>query len=168
MRLLAVFLLVPIVEIALFIQVGGWIGLWPTIGLVLLAAIAGMMIVRSQGLGAVRRLQASVAEGRDPVGPMAHGALILLAGLLLLTPGFFTDALGLALLLPPVRSWVIRKASARVTMVAGARGAWSTGRQPPTGETVEADYIVISEESRDDPSPRRERGTGSAWTRPPL
>ena len=160
MWLLALFVAIPIVEIALFIQVGGWIGVWPTIAIVFLTAVAGTALVRSQGLAVLRRLQASVAEGGDPMGPIAHGALILVAGVLLLTPGFFTDSVGLMLLVPPVRAAVIRWGAARVTMVGAAR--MRAGR-PASADTVEADYVVVSEREREMPPGRG----GSEWTRPP-
>lgn len=116
MYLFLAFLLVPIVEIALFIQVGGLIGLWPTLAIVVLTAIMGTWLVRTQGLAAINKLQRSFSELDDPTEPLAHGAMILVAGVLLLTPGFFTDALGFALLMPPVRVAVFRFARSRVTV----------------------------------------------------
>jgi UPF0716 protein FxsA len=169
MWLLALFVAVPIVEIALFIQVGGWLGLWPTLGIVVLTAVAGTTLVRTQGLGVLDQLRRSLAEGRDPMGTIAHGALILVAGVLLLTPGFFTDSVGLALMVPPVRSTLIRWGAARMTVVAAAelRGGTAAGG---SSDTVEADYVVVSEDppeadDRREP-PRQTRGT-SRWTRPP-
>ena len=79
MRLIAMFLVVPIIEIALFIQVGGLIGLWPTLALVLLSAVAGVAIMRSQGARAGMQIQRSLAEMRDPSRPLAHGAMIIAA-----------------------------------------------------------------------------------------
>ena len=80
MWLLALFVAVPMIEIALFIQVGGLIGLWPTLGLVLLSALVGSWLVREQGLGALADLQRSMSELRDPTEPFAHGLMILFAG----------------------------------------------------------------------------------------
>ena len=108
MYLFLAFLMVPIVEIALFIQVGSFIGLWPTLAIVVLTAVIGTWLVRTQGRIALHRLQRSFSELNDPTEPLAHGAMILIAGVLLLTPGFFTDALGFALLMPPVRVAVFR------------------------------------------------------------
>lgn len=107
MWLFVAFLLVPLIEIALFIQIGGLIGLWPTLGIVILTAILGTYLVRSQGLMALNNLRGSFSRLEDPSEPLAHGAMILLAGALLLTPGFFTDAVGFALLAPPVRLMLI-------------------------------------------------------------
>ncbi len=103
MWLFLAFITVPIIEIALFIQVGGTIGLWPTLGIVVVTAILGTWLVRTQGAMALGNLRRSFSELDDPTEPLAHGAMILLAGALLLTPGFFTDAIGFALLTPPVR-----------------------------------------------------------------
>ncbi|MCE0506278.1 FxsA family protein [Roseivivax sp. GX 12232] len=103
MWLLLAFIGVPLIEIALFIQVGGLIGLWPTLAVVVVTAVIGTYLVRSQGAMALSELRGSFSELRDPTEPLAHGAMILLAGALLLTPGFFTDAVGFALLTPPFR-----------------------------------------------------------------
>jgi len=105
--LFALFVIVPIVEIALFIQVGGLIGVWPTIALVFLTAVAGTTLLRAQGLSTLRRAQASLDQGQLPMREVFDGACLLVAGVLLLTPGFMTDALGLSLFLPPVRSAIL-------------------------------------------------------------
>ena len=114
MWLLIPFLVLPVVEIAVFIQVGGLIGLWPTIGLVILSAVAGSWLMRQQGAAALADLQRSFRELRDPTAPLAHGALILLAGALMVTPGFVTDSMGIALLIPATRRWVIRQLGRRM------------------------------------------------------
>ena len=119
MWLLVAFIAVPLIEIGLFIQVGGLIGLWPTLAIVLLTAIAGSWLVRMQGALALAELRGSLNELRDPTEPIAHGALILLAGALLLTPGFFTDTMGILLLIPPVRSAVLRAISTSPLEIAG-------------------------------------------------
>ncbi len=162
MRLFLVFLLVPIIEIALFIRVGGWIGLWPTLALVVLTALAGTFLVRQQGLGTLARLQANLAEGGNPLPDLAHGAMILVAGLLLLTPGFFTDTFGLLLLLPPVRERVIAALASRVTVM--HRGGQSAGARPRDDSApIDAEYEVIDEDE-DGPAPRSGDGKPSGWT----
>lgn len=128
MRLFVLFLAVPLIEIALFIQVGGLIGLWPTLGIVVLTAIIGTALVRSQGARAVQQLRDSFDNLRDPGEPLAHGAMILFSGALLLTPGFFTDAVGFALLVPGIRAYLLREIKKRVKvapMVQPGRG-WTT------------------------------------------
>lgn len=158
MWLFLLFVAVPIIEIALFIQVGGVIGLWPTLGIVILTAIAGTSLMRLQGMQTLARLQSSLAEGRNPADPMAQGAMILVAGVLLLTPGFFTDAVGLALLLPPVRVALIKWAASRMT---GSGFVFTTssaqGRPRQTGDVIDGDFEVMDE-------PRRPGNTGpSGW-----
>ena len=95
MWLFALFLTVPLIEIALFISIGGAIGLFPTLAIVVLTAILGTVLVRSQGAMALARLRASFNDLQDPTEPLVHGAMILFSGALLLTPGFFTDTVGL-------------------------------------------------------------------------
>lgn len=114
MWLLIAFIAVPLVEIGLFIQVGGAIGLWPTLLIVLITAILGTVLVRTQGAIALGQLRSSFSDMRDPTEPLVHGAMILFAGALLLTPGFFTDAIGFSLLIPAVRSAAFRAIRARV------------------------------------------------------
>ncbi len=114
MWLFLAFLAVPLIEIALFIQIGGLIGLWPTLAIVVATAVAGTMLVRSQGALAMNQLRGSFSNLDDPTEPLAHGAMILIAGALLLTPGFFTDAVGFSLLMPPVRQAVFAYLRKRV------------------------------------------------------
>ncbi|EKD59858.1 MAG: hypothetical protein ACD_54C01087G0001, partial [uncultured bacterium] len=110
----------PLLEIGLFVTVGGWLGLWPTLAIVVTTGFAGVALMRWQGMGALREVQAGTV---DPVSPMAHGALILLGGFLLMLPGFFTDVLGVLLMIPLLRRLVIAQIASRVR-VAGfmARG----------------------------------------------
>ena len=159
MWLLLIFLAIPFIEIALFIQVGGLIGLWPTLGLVILSAVVGLSIVRSQGVNAIGRLQTSVAAGGDISGPIADAALILVAGVLLLIPGFFTDAIALVLLIPAARLALMRFGAGRVRAqsVIFTRGPLSS-RRPQSPDTIEGEYEVL------DDVPPSQRGA-SGWTR---
>ena len=102
--ILALFIGIPLIEIYLFIEVGGWIGLWPTIALVILTAVIGTALLRQQGLATFARAQADLDEQRLPVRELFNGVCLLIGGLLLLTPGFLTDALGFSLLIPPMRA----------------------------------------------------------------
>ena len=95
MFMLIIFIAIPIIEIALFIQVGGAIGLYPTLAIVLLTAILGTTLLKSQGLSALGTLQNSLHLGQNPMKQIIHGAMILISGVFLLTPGFFTDAFGI-------------------------------------------------------------------------
>ena len=114
MWLLIAFIAVPIIEIALFIQVGGFLGLLSTLAIVILTAIAGTYLVRAQGLSVLSQLQSRFREMNDPSEPLAHGAIILFSGALLLTPGFFTDFVGFLLLIPNVRAAVFQKVRERI------------------------------------------------------
>jgi UPF0716 protein FxsA len=109
-------LAIPLAEIAVFILVGGAIGLWPTLGLVLVTAIVGTMLLRSQGFAVVGRIRAEVADGMVPAEALGHGVLILIAGALLLTPGFVTDTLGLLLFVPGIRRLIWRAVGRRLTI----------------------------------------------------
>ena len=142
MWLFLAFLAVPLIEIALFIQVGGLIGLWPTLAIVILTAVLGSIMVRSQGAHALNRLQNSFQGAENPTGPIADGALIIFAGALLLTPGFFTDALGFALLIPATRA-IIRAYIARRIQTHTIHT--ETRRETPASQVIiETDYEDVT------------------------
>jgi len=107
----------PLVEIAVFIQVVHWIGVLDALALMLVVSLAGAWIVKRQGMGTVARMRTELDAGRVPASAMLDGALLLLAGMLLLLPGFVGDAFGLLLLLPPVRAvvklWLVRRFTVR-------------------------------------------------------
>ena len=119
--LFLLFILVPPIEIGLFIAVGSRIGLWPTLGIVLLTAVIGASLVSRQGRAEFAKLQSEFAAGQFPAKPLVHGAMILVAGAVLITPGFLTDAVGFALLSPQIREtlrkWGVRRWSNRVTVL---------------------------------------------------
>jgi UPF0716 protein FxsA len=156
MWLLIAFIAVPLIEIGLFIQVGGFIGLWPTLAIVLATAIVGSFMVRMQGALAMAQLRGSLGELRDPTEPIAHGAMILFAGALLLTPGFFTDFMGLMLLIPKVRSSVLRYLSSRIKVQSFTVGGG------PAGPTNARDDIIDGEYSEIEPKKPPLRGPGGA------
>ncbi|MGJ8697490.1 MAG: FxsA family protein [Verrucomicrobiaceae bacterium] len=103
-KLLLLFILVPLAELVIFIMLGDLIGLETTIVIIILTAILGAALTKSQGRQAMARLQTALAEGRMPHREAADGILILIAGAVLLTPGFLTDTVGFLLLVPAVRS----------------------------------------------------------------
>ena len=148
MWLLVAFIAVPLIEIGLFIQVGGLIGLWPTLAIVLLTAIAGSWLVRMQGALALAELRGSLNELRDPTEPIAHGALILLAGALLLTPGFFTDTMGILLLIPPVRSLLSRSRASRVWVLRFPVGRMPPRRHPWRRAVIAAHFHEVGPDAR--------------------
>ena len=110
--LLLIFIIVPIVELAVIIQVGQALGVLNTIGLLILVSIVGSWLVKREGLAVWRRFQEQVQSGMNPSREIADGVMILFAGALLISPGFVTDCLGVLLLLPPVRA-TVRAALAR-------------------------------------------------------
>ena len=126
--LLAVFILVPLAEIYVLIQVGGFIGALPTVLLVVVTAVLGAVLFRLEGLATLTRVQDSMRRGEVPAEEMFGGVLLIFAGALLITPGFITDAIGFAWLLPPVRRacarWYLRR---QRTVVFGA-SAGPSGR----------------------------------------
>ena len=111
--LLAAFLITPIVEIALFLTVGERIGIWPTLAIVVVTAVIGASLVSRQGRAELNALRSTAMSGAIPSKELAHGAMILVAGAVLLTPGFLTDAIGFSLLIPRVREAVRRWFSRR-------------------------------------------------------
>ena len=161
MWLFVVFVAVPLIEIALFIQVGGWLTLWPTLAIVVATALVGTALVRRQGLRVLGQAQRALEELGDPLAPLLHGALILFAGALLLTPGFLTDAVGFALLVPGVRTallrWGIRN---RVHVhVFGARpGPAGPGRGRPASEdVVDAEFTDVTPQEPGEARPELDR-----------
>lgn len=170
MWLFLAFVAVPIIEIALFIQVGGLIGTWPTLAIVLLTALLGTMMMRAQGALAMRDVQRSFNDLRDPTEPLAHGAMILVAGVLLLTPGFFTDTLGLSLLIPQVRRWVFAYVAARVRLHTVQYGQADPGpqgpRRTPRGDDIiDGDYHEVDDEAEAVEPPKRPTHRPSGWTK---
>ena len=115
---LLAFIGVPLVEIAVFIKLGGILGLWPTLGVVILTAIAGTTLLRHQGLATLGRARSNLEAGRFPMAEVFDGVCLLLAGALLLTPGFVTDLAGLLLFVPALRS-VLRRVLARHLTASG-------------------------------------------------
>jgi len=103
-----VFLVVPIAELAVIIQVGQWLGVVDTLALLILISLIGAWLAKREGIGVWRRIQRQLELGRMPSNELIDGLLILFAGALLLTPGFLTDLLGILLLLPPTRGMIRR------------------------------------------------------------
>jgi UPF0716 protein FxsA len=177
MWILAAFIAVPLIEIALFIQVGGWIGLWPTLAIVIATAVAGTWALRSQGRATIEDLRRRFDTLADPTEPLAHGAMILFAGALLLTPGFFTDTVGLLLMIPGVRAAVMRWLAKRVEVRRFEMGQSPSGpRRPhdprrPRDDVIDGDWQRVDPAATDaqpeeeTPPPKRPTHRGSGWTR---
>lgn len=139
--LFVLFLLTPLIEIAVFIQVGGVIGLWPTIAVVIFTAVLGAALWRAQGLSTWARAQQALNRGELPAREMTDGAFLLVAGALLLTPGLVTDAIGFLLLVPPIRHWLaaIVFRHLRAHMEVHVVNAGGPSGAPHRGPTIEGD-----------------------------
>ena len=181
--LLLVFIVVPILEIVVFIRAGEWIGLWPTVAGVVLTAVIGAALVRHQGFSTLARAQRSLGAGRFPVNEVFDGLCLVLAGALLITPGFLTDSVGFLLLVPTVRTFLRRTVGSRM-IASGRVQVW--GDPPPAGApprrkrdglVIDAEYEHVPDEPEQPPAPgdSREqppapgdggetgRGAGSPW-----
>jgi UPF0716 protein FxsA len=160
MLLLILFIGVPLFEITLFIQVGGAIGLGWTLFIVIATAVLGAWMVRNQGARAMFNLRTSFSNLQDPTEPLAHGAMILFSGALLLTPGFFTDFIGFSLLIPSVRSAVYRNLRNRINIQnfkMGPGGQKSHSSNPngqPGDRVIDGEFKEVNPEnpSQDGPS----------------
>ncbi|MCP3919490.1 MAG: FxsA family protein [bacterium] len=114
LKWVALFVLVPTIELALLIEVGQRIGTLATLGLIAVTGVVGASLARTQGLGVIGRLQADMTDGRMPADALLDGVLIMCAGAVLLTPGLLTDAGGFLLLVPAFRGWLKKRVRARL------------------------------------------------------
>ena len=154
MWLFVAFLLVPLIEIALFIQIGGAIGLGWTLLIVVITAVLGTVLVRAQGIQAMSQVKAASNQMLVPTEALAHGAMILFSGALLLSPVFFTDAVGFALLVPGVRLAVFKWARARISVTTFS----SHPQQPQQSDVIDAEYSEVKPDQRNSDGP-------SEWTK---
>ena len=153
-------LALPFLEIAGFVIVGRQIGVLPTLGLVVASGILGAILLRIQGFGVMTRIRKDMDAGCDPGRELANGVMILLAGVLLLIPGFVTDIIGLLLFLPPVRDLAWRFMKSRVVISAAGFGGFTRpGARRRGGKTIDLDADDYS--SGPDAGPRRD----SPWRR---
>ncbi len=136
--LFILFLAVPLVEIYFLIKVGDVIGAWPTVLLVVLTAILGVWLLRWQGITTLTRVQASLQRGELPAQAMLEGMLLLIAGALLLTPGFVTDSFGFLILVPPLRHQLAAWLLQRGLLQAGMPSHPSS--KSPGQRTIEGEY----------------------------
>lgn len=163
--ILLLFIGIPIIEIAVFIQVGDIIGLWSTIAVVIVTAVIGTALLRQQGLSTLMRAQATMNEGRVPAEELFDGACLLLAGAFLLTPGFVTDSVGFLLFLPPFRKLLRSKAKGFIQRhgnihIVGANGETMQtgpgfGQSPhhPHGEQTQDSTVIDADFEEVSPNP---------------
>ncbi len=134
-------LIVPIVEIATFILIGDKIGLWPTLGMIFLTALVGTFLLRIQGFQLLNRIKQETNSGKIPGRALGDGAMILVAGILLLTPGFITDTIGFSLFIPFVRSAIWTFIASRITFMM------------PGGTTFQNNHFETTDDRMDDNGP---------------
>lgn len=158
----AAFVGVPILEIALFIEIGSAIGFWKTIGVVVLTALIGTALLQQQGLATLRKARASLNENRFPMDEVFDGLCLIFAGALLLTPGFFTDAVGLLMFVPPFRA-LLRRGLGRFLATRshvevygagfsagpGARPGAGPGAGPGANTVINGDFKDITPDTDD-------------------
>lgn len=153
MAIFLALIVVPLLEIAVLVEVGGLIGVWPTLAVVIATALAGSWLLRSQGWGVLNRARAALARNEFPAGELFDGLCLLVAGVLLLTPGFVTDALGLLLFVPTLRvslarmlwRYLMEKGSVEFYL-SGARRRDEEGKERDSG-LVEGEFQQVPEES---------------------
>ncbi|MGQ9366286.1 FxsA family protein [Azospirillum sp. ST 5-10] len=165
MNPLLLFLLLPLVEIAVFIQVGSWIGVLPTIGLILLAGLAGTVLLRRQGLAVLREAQACTDRGELPVDAVFRGFCIVAGSILLIIPGFVTDLLGILLFVPPLRAalgrWMLERMRGRGDLRVWTNGRETDPRRPSPGRVIDVEYEEVHpRDGNDGAAPRLEE---SRW-----
>jgi UPF0716 protein FxsA len=170
--LLLIFLLVPIAELYVIVQVADSAGVGTTIALLVAVSVLGSWLVKREGLGVVRRMQEALARAELPTNQLVDGVLILFAGALMLTPGFLTDVLGLVLLIPPtraaVRSVMLRRFRTRIESglgfaAAGPGGAagmwsWSTSGDGASPRVDVGQAVIVTDATEGPASGRSELG----------
>lgn len=140
------FIIIPIIEMLILIKIGGLIGAFPTIGLVLLTAVIGVNLLRQQGLSTLLKANQKMEQGGLPAEEMVEGILLAVGGALLLTPGFFTDAVGFALLIPQSRKAMVRHLLKKgfLTM-AGSMSSTTAGFHYESSRNQQGDEIIEGE-----------------------
>lgn len=137
--LFAIFLIVPLIEIALFVSLGQLIGLWPTLAGVVITALIGSAIIRAQGLSLFKEIQRLSAAGELPAKQLAEAMMLGISGALLLTPGYFTDLVGFILLVPGIRVAIYTYLKSRIQVVSTASFSARRPPKPDNSDTINLD-----------------------------
>jgi UPF0716 protein FxsA len=154
--LLLLLVALPLLEIAILIKVGSILGVWPVLAIIVATFLTGIYVVRHQGVGVARRMMASARSGEPPVEPMVEGMLLFIAGGCLIAPGLITDAIGLLLLIPPLRQWAARWMLTRglpmsvyrvrrTSRTQGPRDTSPPNRRQGPAPVIEGDYERLDE-----------------------
>jgi UPF0716 protein FxsA len=159
---LLLFIGVPIAEIATFIEVGGLIGLWPTLAVIVLTAVIGTALLRRQGLKVLEQAQVALSQGRPPVSSVVDGVFLLIAAALLLTPGFLTDAVGFLLLIEPFRRLIAQHLWRWAQNNMDVEFVTPGGRTPPdpSGPVIDGE-IIETDKASDAQADRPSKAPGS-------
>ncbi|MDP5255443.1 MULTISPECIES: FxsA family protein [unclassified Vibrio] len=147
---------VPIIEITLIIQLGSWLGIGWTLALIIFTAVVGAALVKQQGVAVIARAQHQWQQGQVPAKTMVEGLALALAGLMLLTPGFMTDAIGLALLFPPWRQKIAQTLMERIVVRSAHQGD-GFSRHSSQGNTYDGEYQRTAESSSDETSSEQKK-----------
>jgi UPF0716 protein FxsA len=156
---MVLFLLAPLLEIASFILVGQAIGVLATLALVMLSAVVGIVLLRFQGAGILRRLQTEAQRGIDPGRELVHAALLAVAAFLLIVPGFFGDVIGILLFLPFIRDLAWKMIKPRIVVASSFASNAGFRTQPPSRDNV----VDLDEDEF-----RRETDPNSPWRGPTI
>ena len=150
LRLLLLFTVLPLLELALLVKIGRAIHVGPTLALVIVTGVVGASLAKHQGLRTLRRIQADLAQGRMPTTELVNGLMILVAGAVLITPGVVTDAFGFALLIPPIRAllrrWVVAYFKKRTVATFESSGAYAAKND----DFIDVEARAVSDEERDE------------------
>lgn len=144
--LLGLFIGVPLIEIYLFIQIGGIIGALPTVLLVIVTAIVGVSLLRAQGFQTMAKFQQEVSTGQLPATTMLEGVALIFGGALLLTPGFLTDAIGFLCLVPITRRTIITWLIKNMTVTSSGFYSQSQASRPRDPDVIEGEYKKSDED----------------------
>ena len=141
-RLLLLFIFIPMIELYLLIMLGSRIGAMPTIGLIVLTGILGASLARQQGLSVLSKIQREMASGRPPTQELVEGAMIVVGGIVLLTPGILTDIFGFALLIPTFRKSLCKKISQSFTQKMGKSSGFAYSSKHHSSFRKDSDDVI--------------------------
>ncbi|HCF57040.1 MAG TPA: exlusion protein FxsA [Myxococcales bacterium] len=155
-KLVLLFALLPFVELYLLIVIGGRIGLWPTVGLVVATGVAGALLAQHEGLRVVRSWRDALAQGRLPESGLVEGLLVLIGAVLLLVPGVLTDVAGVVLLVPPARRLVAGRVQKRLATRSNLRPTpRSAEHGPACSQTIDVEGRTVEEKPVSPPDEKR-------------
>jgi UPF0716 protein FxsA len=141
-RMLLLFIFLPMVELYLLIMLGSRIGAMPTIGLIVLTGVLGASLARQQGLSVLAKIQKEISSGKPPTTELVEGALIVVGGIVLLTPGILTDIFGFSLLIPPIRKALCKKLTSSFSKHVGKATRFAHSSNQYSSFRKDADDVI--------------------------